>query len=146
LVAHFTGQSLRLKTDCHCSYTQYGLWSYKERWDFSNTEALCTGSLNFPKKPQIFPLYFLKLLTYLCFWAFAFQFQMLVQISSKINLGKQGVKWKLRYWRFQIWKNFALVSTWKVHEIVKTCKKFRKGETFFFFLTKPTFFPEKFYK
>ena len=34
----------------HCEKTLHAIWSYKERWDFSTTEALCTGSLNFPKK------------------------------------------------------------------------------------------------
>ena len=40
------------------------IWTYKERWNFSTTEAFCTDSLNFPKKTTNFLLYFLKLLKF----------------------------------------------------------------------------------
>ena len=77
-----------------------------------------------------------------CFIAFAFHFHMLGQFSFFVKLSKQVVKWKLRYRRSKIWKNFGLVTKQKVHKIVKTCKKLRHKEIFlenFFFLS------EKFY-
>ena len=40
--------------------TLHAIWSYRERWDSSTSEALCTGSLNFPQKHN-FPPLFLKI-------------------------------------------------------------------------------------
>ena len=45
---------------------------------------------------------------HLCFWPFTLHFQMLGSIFRK--LGKQGLKLKLRFWIFQICKNFILVT------------------------------------
>ena len=43
------------------TYYLHAIWSYKERWNFSTTEALCTGSLNFPKNTNFPPFLFLKI-------------------------------------------------------------------------------------
>ena len=44
--------------------TLFVIWSYKERWDFSTTEALCMNwFFKFSKKKTISPLYFSNLIT-----------------------------------------------------------------------------------
>ena len=68
---------------------------------------------------------------HLCFMAFAFHFQILGQFSIFVKLSIQGVKWKLRYRRSQIWKIFGLVTKQKAHKIVKTCKKLWQKDIFF---------------
>ena len=43
-----------------CQKEIHAIWSYEECWDFSTSEALCTGSLTFPQNTN-FPPLFLKI-------------------------------------------------------------------------------------